>query len=133
MSQENVEIVRRAWEASVRHDNEAVFALYDPEVELDLTATPGFDTRVYRGVEGVKQWYGDWVGTFDDYTGDVEEWIDAGDCVVAMVHLTARGKRSGALVDMRQAHVWTVRDGKLARLRVFASRAEALGAVGLRE
>ena|SRR6476620_125988 len=133
MSQENVEIVRRAWEASVRHDNEAVFALYDPEVEWDLTAAPGFDARVYRGVEGVQQWFRDWVGTFDDFTADVEEWIDAGDRVIAMLHWTARGKRSGAPVDMRQAHVWTVRNGKLARLRVFASRAEALEAVGLRE
>ena len=133
MSQENVEIVRRAWEASVRHDNEAAFALYDPEVEWDLTATPGFDARVYRGVEGVQQWFRDLVGTFDDVTADVEEWIDAGDRVIALLHWTGRGKRSGAPVDMRQAHVWTVRNGKLARLRVFASRAEALEAVGLRE
>jgi len=133
MSQENVEIVRRAWEASLRHDNEAVFSLYDPEVEWDLTAAPGFDTRVYRGVEGVQQWFRDWIDAVDDLSADVEEWIDTGDHVIAMLHWTARGKRSGAPVDMRQAHLWTVRNGKLARLRVFATRSEALEAVGLRE
>ena len=38
MSQENVDVVRRAWEAFERHDNEAIFPLYDPEVEVLLTA-----------------------------------------------------------------------------------------------
>jgi ketosteroid isomerase-like protein len=36
MSQENVEVVRKAWEAYRRRDNEAALALYDPEIEVDL-------------------------------------------------------------------------------------------------
>jgi len=50
MSQENVEVVRRAWEAFTRRDNEAVFRLYDPEVEIHDV----FYDRVYQGLDGVR-------------------------------------------------------------------------------
>ena len=49
MSEENVEVVRRAWEASERRDNEAALALYDPTIEIHVTEQAGFDTAVYWG------------------------------------------------------------------------------------
>ena len=53
MSRENVEAVRRAWEAFARHDNEAIFSLYDPEVEIyDV-----FYDRTYRGLDGVRDYF----------------------------------------------------------------------------
>ena len=131
MSQENVEIVRQAWEAYVRRDNEAAFALYDPEIEIDLTASPALTARVYRGLNGVGEFFGDWVSAFADVTSEVEEWIDAGERVIAMVHSYGRGKRSGVPVEMLEAHLWTVRDGKLRRLQTFPTKAEALKAAGL--
>jgi ketosteroid isomerase-like protein len=127
VSQENVEVVRRAWEASIRHDNEAVFRLYDPEVEVH----DAFYDRAYRGLDGVREWFRDLVSTFDAMESEVEEWIDAGDDVVAVLRWRGRGKRSGVPVEQRQAHVWTLRDDKLWRLWVYASKAEALKAVGL--
>jgi ketosteroid isomerase-like protein len=130
MSQENVEIVRRAWEAFVRRDNEAALALYNPEIEIDLRdETVG--TRAYYGIEGVQRYFQDLLSVFGDMTSEVEEWIDAGDQVVAMVRSYGRGRRSGVPVDMLEAHVWTVHEGKLQRLQTFATKAEALGAAGL--
>jgi ketosteroid isomerase-like protein len=75
----------------------------------------------------------DWMTAFGDFRTDVEEWIDAGDQVIAMVHSYGRGRGSGVPVDMREAHVWTVHDGKLRRLQTFATKAMALEAAGLSE
>jgi ketosteroid isomerase-like protein len=129
MSQENVEIVRRAMEASTRRDNEATFALYDPEVEL----LGPVDGAVYRGLTGVRAFFGDWFTTWDELTYDAEEWIDAGDDVIAALHVRARGRQSGVPVERREWHVWTLRDSKLWRLRIYATKPEALEAVGLSE
>ena len=127
-----MEIVRRAWEAFVRRDNDAALALYDPEIEIDLRGE-NVGTRAYCGIEGVQRYFGDLVSVFGDVTSEVEEWVDAGDQVVAMVRSYGRGRRSGVPVDMLEAHLWTIRDGRLRRLQTFATKAEALEAAGLSE
>jgi ketosteroid isomerase-like protein len=49
------------------------------------------------------------------------------------MRIRARGRSSGAVVERREWHVWTLRDGKLWRLRIYVTEAEALEAVGLSE
>src|SRR5205809_7888296 len=129
MSQENVEIARRAWAASARPGDEAVFREYGAEVDV----CDGFCVGEGRGLDGVREHFGEWVSTFDEWGAEVEEWIDAGDDVIAVLRSRGRGKRSGIPVEERQSHVWTLRDGKLWRLRIYASKGEALKAVGLEE
>ena len=124
-------MVREAWEAYGRRDNDAVFALYDADVEIQ--GLHGFDDRVFRGLTGVQEFWRDWLASWGESGSDVEEWIDAGDNVIAVMHLWGRGRRSGAPVETRQSHVWTLRGGKLWRLRVYDTRNEALKAVGLKE
>ena len=87
MSQENVKVVREAWEASGRHDNEAIFPLYDAAVEIQ--GPFGLGDRVFQGLRGVQEFW---------LTGssEVEEWIDARDDVIAVIHVWGHGKRSGA-------------------------------------
>jgi ketosteroid isomerase-like protein len=128
VSEANVEVVRGAWEAFARHDNAAIFPLYDPDVEIRDV----FD-RVYRGLDGVREFFSEWLSAWHEYRAEVQEWIDAGDNVVALVHLRARGKQSGVPVEMHQAHVWTLREGKLWRLRLYPTKADALNALGLSE
>jgi ketosteroid isomerase-like protein len=127
MSRENVEVVRQAWEAFARRDNEAAFALYDDEVEIHSPV----DGRVYRGLGGVRDYNRDWLSVWDDFSVDVEEWVDAGDHVVAIVQWSGRGKHSGVPAELTAAHLWTLRNGKLWRLRVFPTKTEALEAAGL--
>src|SRR3954452_9572172 len=129
MSQENVEVVRQAFEAFKRRDNEKALSFYDREVEIESF----FHERTYRGLDGVRAFFRDWLGVLTSYRGEVDEWIDAGDQVIAVMHTWARGKMSGVNVERREAHLWTLRDGKLWRLRVFPTKDEALEAVGLRE
>jgi uncharacterized protein len=131
VSRENVEIVRRAWEANLRRDNDSALSLYDPEVEIE---SPFFDASgVYRGVDGVREFFRLMLGPLSDWTSTVEEWIDAGDDVIAVIRVSGRGRKSGVPVEAVAAHVWSVRNGKLVRLHIYATREEALKAVGLKE
>jgi ketosteroid isomerase-like protein len=59
--------------------------------------------------------------------------IDRGDEVVVIIHERARLRDSDTVLDRDLAHVWTVRDGRGVRFRVFKTRAEALEAAGLSE
>jgi ketosteroid isomerase-like protein len=64
-------------------------------------------------------------------TVTVDEWIDGGNEVIAVLRTSGRGRKGGVPVEHREAHVWTVRNGKPWRLRVYKARDEAVKAVGL--
>ena len=132
MSQENVEIARRGYEAFARRDLDAVFELFDPEIEAhDPPEMP--DAAIHRGHDAVRR---DWEQTyelFEDFTIEVEETLDGGGDVVVFLRYRGRGSESGAEVEAFMAHVWTVRNGKAICLRQFLDRAQALEAAGLSE
>jgi ketosteroid isomerase-like protein len=74
-----------------------------------------------------------WLDTWDEYRQDVEEVIEEGDSVVALVHIKARGSASGVAVDIRFYPQFKVRDGKIAYIYDHEDRDAALEAAGLRE
>jgi uncharacterized protein len=131
MSQENVEIVHRHIEAFLSGDNNAALAAYDPGVEWDVSIRP--EGRVYRGHAGVVEAMRTWIGTWEDWTMEVEEIIDAGDRVLLVDRQMGRGKGSGAPLDQQTFWVYTLREGKIVRVKWFATRQEALEAAGLSE
>ena len=138
MSRENVEVVRRVFDAAARRDQATILSLYDPEIEWDTSrpGTPGemAGRGVYRGHDGLRIWFGSWHEAWEDLVDDCEELIDAGERVVSVVTMRARGRVSGADVTSRRySGVWTIRDGKVTRVVWFPTRDEALEAVGLSE
>jgi ketosteroid isomerase-like protein len=138
MSQENVEIIRRVYEAAAGRDAEAVLALYDPEVRLDVSrlavhGAPGGVEGVYRGHEGLRSIFGDWHETYGEIEYDYDELIDAGERVVSVVTRHARGRASGVEVERPFALVWTLREGRIVQVVWFLTRNEALEAAGLEE
>ena len=135
MSQENVEVVRRVYDAAARRDTEAVFSLYDPDVEWDGSRSrwaevmPRPQVRGHEELRGVFREYFEMWETLED---DLQELIDAGDYVISVVTSRGRGRISGVEVEWAgNAGVWTIRDGKVVRVVWFSSRKEALEAVGL--
>jgi|SRR6476646_7976573 ketosteroid isomerase-like protein len=132
MSQENVEIVRRAYEAFDRRDFETVLGLGSPDFELDISAHPIPDfPNVGTGTEHMAGFFATYLAGFSDYTMDVTEVIDGEDKVVALCHDTAR--LGPGVVERDFAHLWTVSAGSLVRLQVFKTADEALEATGLKE
>ena len=135
MSQENVEIVRAAWEAWERGDTKALFALYDPEIVWDQTHyEAGELSTVYHGHDGVKQFFRQWLAPFESYYAHAEAFVDAGEAVVVRARQGGRGKGSGVEVEMPPYwQVYRLRDGRVVRIEVYRVDAEALEAVGLSE
>jgi ketosteroid isomerase-like protein len=133
MSQENVEVVRRIYDALGRPD--AVAALWHPEVEFDVSrdiwaAVVGGGH--YRGPGGVRSWMLDRYGAWEQLDLECTELIDAGEEVVSVLSVRGRGKASGIEVSYEPAGIWTIRRGQVVRVVWFATRDEALAAVRLR-
>jgi ketosteroid isomerase-like protein len=136
MSRENVEIVRKVYDAVARHDAASVFALYDPEIEWDNSRLPeaGLEgRRVTRGHEGLRSLFREWYEAWESSEDHCEELVDAGEHVISVVTRRGRGRASGAEATARRGGVWTIREGKIIRVVWFPSPEEALEAVGLSE
>ena len=133
MSKENVEVVRRAYEAMNDREFSRAPQLLDPEVEFDLSRNI-LNPDIYRGYDGFERLVGVIEDVWDDFHFEVQELIDGGDCVVAEVTVAGTGRGSGVEAEMRVFNIWTLRGGKVIRL-VGGSRerSEALEAAGLSE
>jgi ketosteroid isomerase-like protein len=133
MSQENVEIVRRAYEAFAEPDMEAVMTLVDPEAEIDVTRTH-LDGRVFHGHEGLAELLGSWVEVWDEFSAELVEVLDAGnDTVIAVVRESGSPPGTRSRVEHQRGVVYTVREGLVKRYEEHPDKASALEAVGLSE
>jgi uncharacterized protein len=129
MSEENVEIVRQLSDAFDAGDWDAALSPYDDGAELDMTRIPA--GGVYRGPEGVRQFFGRWIASWDRFEVERLDLIDAGDAVVQISRITGIGKTSGAEVQMRSADVFFIEDGRIVRHVAYPDAAEALADLGL--
>ena len=132
MSQENVEIVRRAYEAFALGDLKAVLDQLDPTV-VSYTASPLPDPEEHFGHDGFLQWVENWTGAFDEFAMEVEEYIDSGDQVIVRALQRATGAASGAPVEQVFWFLHSFREGKILRIGIHASQDQALEAAGLSE
>ena len=137
MSRENVELVRSLLEMFDRREHERAFDFYDPEIEWDAskgTMIPDA-AEVFHGHDGVRTYWRRWLQAWSDLEFEVQDVLDAGDNVVALIHNQRQwGRHSGlATVVPPYALVFTIRDGKVTRWRSYPNQQEALEAVGLRE
>ena len=138
MSQENVEVVRRLLAAlqSVDSGNfERRFAeireIFDPEVEWVAAPHSLLASEEYRGYDGVRRFWTQFLSAWDEYGLQVDEVIDAGDQVVAVMRLS--GRTNELEVDEARSSLLTFRDGRIVRIEPFASKDGALEAAGLRD
>lgn len=130
-TREQAAVIGRLAEAWRRGDLDGALGVYDPAIELDVSACNAgfFFAGKYHGHAGVKQFFAEWAEDWDDFRSTYERWDHAGDHVVAMVRDRARGKRSGAVTQQLLAHVLTFRAGKVVRYRIFQTREQALAAL----
>ena len=133
MSQKNVEIAKRVWEAVERSDTDAIFALFDPDIVWDQSTLPSPTAGIYHGHHGVRQLFQNWLETFETFEMHPETFIDAGQTVVVGIQIGGRGKASGAAVEMRRWNVYRIQNGLVVRIDLFETKAEALEAAGLQE
>jgi ketosteroid isomerase-like protein len=133
MSQENVEIVRRGYEAFAQGDIDAALAMCQPDIQVEDHERSLVTPTSYHGRDGFLTLFATVNEGFSDVRYTPEELTDVGDRVLVEVRRTGRGRASGAQVEERQFHVWDMVLGRAARFRVYLDRDQALKAAGLRE
>ncbi len=136
MSQQNVEIVRRALAAALRKptpDFAAVNALFHPDHELVSLVT--FDAGPSaRGAKGFRDWLAstnEAFGALETRVGEAKAVDDSR--VVLGVSFAVAGRSSGVPIKQETGVVMTVKNALIVRTETFTSFAEALKAVGLEE
>jgi ketosteroid isomerase-like protein len=133
MSQENVEIVRRV--TTEFSETQQVSELVSPDLVWHVgswSAWPG--QPEYHGRDGFSEFFGEWVGAYEEWTQEDENYIDAGDSQVVTTTLQrGRLRGSDSWVELRVAFLYRIENGLIARAEVYASPEAALEAAELSE
>jgi ketosteroid isomerase-like protein len=131
MSQENVDRLRRAFEAWSRGDRQTVEALLRDFLAPGFEMHPLYLDEVYRGVEGLWAMWAAARATWEDYRFELEEILDLDDDALVMCRILDRGAASGVPISQPLGMLFTFRDDKAVRAKSFPSKQEALEAVGV--
>jgi ketosteroid isomerase-like protein len=128
VSRENVELVRHLYaelasEGSPRDFDErltddALSRFLDPEVEWVPMSDSLLADESYRGFDGVRRFWGEFLSTWESYGVEVLDVHDAGDRVAAIVRIV--GRTNGLELDETHSSLLTVRDGRVVRVQAFA-------------
>src|SRR5919107_3756408 len=139
VSQENVELVRRfyaqlasegsAQELEQRMSDEALGRFLDPEIEWVPVTDSLLAVDSYRGFDGVRRFWGEFVSAWDRYRVETLSFDDVGDQVAVVVYIV--GRTHELEVDETRSSLLTVRDGRVVRVESFADPAGARQAAGL--
>jgi len=133
MSGENVEVVRRAFEAFNQGGVEAALPCFAPNiVSYPFREWP--TASVYRGHDGMRALLAEWTENFDDFELQISEIRQVGERVLVLAETVGRIK--GSRVPIRQpfgALYWNFRDGQIGETRNFLTWREALEAAELSE
>jgi len=123
MSQDNIALVRGLYEAFGRGDVPAVLAGFTDDIEWNEPEGMPYGGQ-YHGPQAVaEQVFGPVTSDIEDFDVSPEEILADGDRVVVLTTVTGTAKESGNKLSMPAAHVWTVRDGKMASFRQMADSA----------
>jgi ketosteroid isomerase-like protein len=131
MSQENVELVQRFFDAWNARDGDALAENSHREAEILLPRNL-LEGGSYIGPDGARRALADALETWEETRVIVEAIREAGDELVVLGR-TVNRPPGGPRTETIAGYVIRVQDGKLAHLRPFMSHEEALEAVGLRE
>ena len=131
MSQDNVEVVQRFLEHWNR-TRDLPWELVDPDI-VYVIDPPAWLAGTYRGHAELKDVVRSTLEVYDEFRFESDEFIDAGDSIVALGRVHVRGAGSGAGAVQTAAALGRVGDGRILAFRVFLDRDAALEAAGLRE
>jgi ketosteroid isomerase-like protein len=131
VSEADVEVVLDQFAATNERDFARAMSFYADDVVLVVHPDAFLQSGSFRGSEAVGGWFGDWFATFEPgYRLVIEEARDLGDVVFLTASHRGRGRISGVDVQGRTGYLYTVRDGRIVRVELYASPAAALEAAG---
>jgi len=126
--EQNIEMVRQAFEAYARDGVAVVMPLLDPQVEV--YSPPGIaNSGLFHGVEGYRAWTDAWFEAWDEFEIDPQKVEAVGEtCVIAVCHQRGVGKSSGIAVEQTMVYMWDFQDGRIIRFHLYMDRDEAVAA-----
>jgi ketosteroid isomerase-like protein len=137
MSQENVEIIRRAFGEFAREGWEPLMGtVWGPEIVWNMSPTGIPGLGIYRGFDELRSFFEDWFSAFpfEEWEQELDEVIDCSEqIVVALTRQRGRGSTSGAVTELEYAQVIKLRGGTVVEVDIYLDRARALEAAGLKE
>jgi ketosteroid isomerase-like protein len=120
MSEQSVAVIKGVYDAFAQGDVPSVLGAFAPDIEWYEAEGMPYG-GLHRGPEAVAQKvFGPLVEDVDGFSVTPEQLIASGDTVAAVVRYTGTGKATGKALDLPVAHVWDIKDGKVARFRQFA-------------
>jgi ketosteroid isomerase-like protein len=132
MSQENMEIVQRAFRAFEGRDSEAWVECFHPDVELLLPRNV-MEGGSYRGHAGVRRALADAFETWEAFRFDIQDIRAVDDHVIALGRATTVGKGDAPTIEFQSAYLFKLCEGKIGYFRPYQSHSEALETLGLSE
>jgi ketosteroid isomerase-like protein len=131
MSQENVEVMRRAFEDFNRRELAAAVDAFHPDAEW-VPYLAALEEEIYRGRDEIERMWREVLKDVPDFQIELVEVIAEGaDTVVVEVDFLGMGRASGADIRTTVYQAASFRNGKVLNVQGFRTAAEALGAVGL--
>jgi ketosteroid isomerase-like protein len=141
MSRENVDLVRRLYEAVAARDSETVLSIYHPDLVWDHTHNSGLaglmagQTRVYHGHHGLRRWSSDFYDALQDVQAELVDVVDLeGGRVLAVLNYRGTGRGSGLDFEFSEmVGIFTVVEGRVIRADWYRDKAQALAEIGATE
>jgi ketosteroid isomerase-like protein len=133
MSQENVEIVRRAGDAYNRGDLEGTLETWAPDAVWDWSNSRGFDAGVFRGHGEIRAFWQRLRAAFEEVRFELVDTLEVENDLLIVENVAYMRGRDGIEVQARSAWLITFRDGEQTSLTLYQTKQEALEAAGLRE
>jgi ketosteroid isomerase-like protein len=133
MSLENVELVRKGYQALNDGGVEAILPFIDPDFEMEVPPEVSPEPQIVRGHEGVRLWFESAYEALDEIRIEPEEFIDAGRRVIVPVRMIGTGRGSGIKAEQQVTQVWTLRNGRAVRMSSYVDKESALEAAGVSE
>jgi ketosteroid isomerase-like protein len=128
--EDNISRVRQGYELFLSGNLDEAMEMFDAEIVVeDRVDSP--DAATFYGPDGFQKYLVTWLEPWEEFSLEPEAYHATDTEVVAFIRQWGRVRGISACVEEKLAHVWTVREDKAIRYRVFTNREEALLAVGL--
>lgn len=131
MAADNVELVKRAFDAFSRGDMETALAFLHPSFEVEDRVVPEA-SPTKRGPDALIENVSHVWEAFGEVTWEPREIVDLGDRVLVRVHMSATARHDDLPIDEDVGHLYELTDGRAVRLDIFRTWEEAREAAGLR-
>jgi ketosteroid isomerase-like protein len=129
---DNVDVIRRGYDAINREGPDGAREFMDPDIVLEMPEGL-IDAGSYHGREALMRVWHAYFDEFEQFRWEVERLIGAGDRVFLRVRERGRGRQSGAEVDWQRWWVYTLRDGLIVRAQFYLDESSALESAGVHD